>query len=99
MISKPLTERRRDAMYQSDCESCEQAIAPVKMSRDSHIPTVKTLLLEEAEKHVLISQEIRVPSDDPEDQYYEFEDIPLSPNDQNASMSEKQDAPRGSSNP
>ena len=98
MISKPLTERRRDAMYQSDCEPCKQEIAPVRMSRDSQLPAAKTPLLEEAEEHGLISQEIDAPSDDPEDRY-EFKIIPPSPKDQKTSMSEKQDSPRGQQQP
>ena len=35
MISEPLTERRRDAMFQSDRKFCEQEIASAKMSRNS----------------------------------------------------------------
>jgi len=78
-------------MFQSDSESCEQEIVPVKMSCNSHIPTAKTSLLEEVEEHESISQEIHVPFDGDE---YDFRFIPPSPNNPEASMSEKQDAPR-----
>lgn len=94
MISKPLAERKRDAIFYSDRKFCEREIASTNMSRISYVPTAKTPLLEEAENHESILQEVCVPDDDNIDGPYNFQVVPPTPDNPEISMSEKQDAPR-----
>lgn len=98
IVSKPLIDRKRDAMFQSLREFDEDGNTTVKMSRNSRIPEARVPVLEQAAKHQSAVPEIHVPDDDL-DGPYNFQVVPPSPNKPEVSVFDRQDPPEEEEEP